>query len=78
MVGLKTSTYFPGHIYLSSNRYIIHTATGAHPGGGGGKDGCRTTAPQTHQNQNSKNTDFIYMTPKVLRDLPFSRNQPLI
>jgi hypothetical protein len=34
--------------------------------------------PQTPKNQNLKNTDFVdIMIPKVLRDLPFSWNQPL-
>jgi transposase-like protein len=47
---------------------------------GNGK-GCR--AANSHQptptpNRNLKNTDFVdTMTPKVLRDLSFSRNQPL-
>jgi hypothetical protein len=35
--------------------------------------------PQSHQNQNLKNTDFVdIMISKVLRDLSFSKNQPLI
>jgi hypothetical protein len=35
-------------------------------------------SPQTPQNRNYKNKDFIdVMIPKVLCDLSFSRNQPL-
>jgi len=46
-------------------------------GGGGG--GCRATGrPQTSQNINLKNADFVAtMKSTVLRYLPFSRNQPL-
>jgi hypothetical protein len=34
--------------------------------------------PQTPQNRNLKNTDFVdIVISKVLRDFPFSRNQPL-
>jgi hypothetical protein len=38
----------------------------------------RATVAQTPQNRNFKNTDFVdTIVSKVLRDLPFSRNQPL-
>jgi hypothetical protein len=58
---------------------------GAHPRGGvGGAAGLQppqAAAPPPHQtprNRNLKNKYFIdIMIPKVLRDLPFSRNQPL-
>jgi hypothetical protein len=47
---------------------------GAHPRGGG-LPGC---TPQSAQNRNLKSTDFVdIIISKVLRDLPFSRNQPL-
>jgi hypothetical protein len=54
-------------------RHVGHTAQRRTQGEGG----CRAAAPQTPQNRNFKNTDFVDMTSKVLRDLPFSRNQPL-
>jgi hypothetical protein len=40
---------------------------------------CRAGSPQTPQNRNlKKKTDFVdIMIQKALRDLPFSRNQPL-
>jgi hypothetical protein len=38
--------------------------------------GCQAGAPPP-PNRNLKNTDFVDMTSKVLRDLPFRRNQPL-
>jgi hypothetical protein len=44
------------------------------------RGGCRAAArqpPQIPQNLNLKNTNFVDMVSKVLRDLPFSRNQPL-
>jgi hypothetical protein len=47
----------------------------AHPRG---KEGCRAAAPKTPQNRNLRNTDFVdIMIPNVLRDISFSRNQPL-
>jgi hypothetical protein len=40
--------------------------------------GCRAAAPQTPQNRNLKNTDFVdIVVSKVLRNFPFSGNQPL-
>jgi hypothetical protein len=46
----------------------------AHPRG----RGCRAAATQTPQNRNLKNTGSVdIMISKVLRDLPFSRNQLL-
>ena len=41
--------------------------------------GCRAAAPpKTPQNRNLKSTDFVdIIISKVLRDFPFSRNQPL-
>jgi hypothetical protein len=48
---------------------------GAHPNEGGA---AGLQPPQTPQIRNFKNTDFVYITISiVLRDLPFSRNQPL-
>jgi hypothetical protein len=45
----------------------------------GAPGGAATAPPQTPENRNLKNTDFVdIMISKVLRDLPFSRNQPLI
>jgi hypothetical protein len=42
---------------------------------GGGLPGC---SPSKHQNRYLKNTHFVdIILSKVLRDLPFSRNQPL-
>jgi hypothetical protein len=42
----------------------------------GGLPGC--SAPQTPEDQNLKNTDFVdFMISKILRDFPISRNQPL-
>jgi hypothetical protein len=52
---------------------IESSETGAHPRGA-----CRAAAPQTPQNRNLENTDLVdTVISKVLRDLPFSRNQPL-
>jgi hypothetical protein len=43
-----------------------------------GVGGCRAAAPQKPQNWNLKYTDFVdTMISRVLRDFPFSRNQPL-
>jgi hypothetical protein len=40
--------------------------------------GCQAAAPPPHKPPNLKNTYFVdIMISKVLRDLPFSRNQPL-
>jgi hypothetical protein len=39
--------------------------------------GCRAAAPQNPKNRNLKDTNFVNMISKVLRYLPFSRNQPL-
>jgi hypothetical protein len=52
---------------------------GASVSGAHSRGGCRIVAPpQTPQNQNLKDTDFVDMIiSKVLRDFPFSRNQPL-
>jgi hypothetical protein len=45
-------------------------------GGFGGAVGLQP--PETTQNQNSKNTDSVHTAiSEVLRDVPFSRNQPL-
>jgi hypothetical protein len=53
----------------------VDKITGA-PKGGGGVPGCKP--PQTNQNRNLKNKDFVdIMISNVLRDFPFSRNQPL-
>jgi hypothetical protein len=42
-----------------------------------GLPGC-SPPPQTPQNRNLKNTDFVdIMKSKVLRDFPFSQNQSL-
>jgi hypothetical protein len=47
--------------------------TGAHPRGGG----CQAAAPPKPKLK-KKETDFVdIMISKVLRDLPFSQNQPL-
>jgi hypothetical protein len=47
------------------------------PKGGGGGGGLQAP-PQTCQNQNLKNTDFVgIMTSKVLRAFLFSQNEPL-
>jgi hypothetical protein len=52
---------------------LVHISQG--PNQAGGLLGC---SPQSPQNRNIINTDFVdIMIPKVLRDLPFSRNQPL-
>jgi hypothetical protein len=50
--------------------------SGAHPMGRGG---CRgAVRRQTPQNRNLKNRGFVdIMISEVLRDFPFSRNQPL-
>ena len=52
------------------------TDRGTSKGGGGG---CRAeSSPHTPQNRNLKNTDFVdIVISHVLRDFPFSRNQPL-
>jgi hypothetical protein len=63
----------PDHPGRSESVYRL-CCTGAHTGGGG----YRAANPlQTHQNRNLKNTDFVDIISKLLRDLPFSRNQPL-
>jgi hypothetical protein len=61
------------HELLSSvDKHPAFRPSGAHPRGGG------ATGLQPFQNQNLKNTHFVdIMISKVLRDLPFSRNQPL-
>ena len=41
---------------------------------GRGLPGC---SPPNPQNRNLKNTDLVDIISKVLRDFPFSRNQPL-
>jgi hypothetical protein len=49
--------------------------SGAHPGGGGA---VARQPPQTFKTKIYKNTDFVDITvSKVLRDFPFSQNQPL-
>jgi hypothetical protein len=54
-------------------RIGLYLVSEAHPRGG-----YRAAAPpQTTQNQNLKNTDFVDIISNVLRDLPFSLNQPL-
>jgi hypothetical protein len=54
----------------------LHAGLGAHPKGGGGLPVC--IPHQTPENRNLKNTDFVdIMVSNVLRNLPFSRNQPL-
>jgi hypothetical protein len=45
---------------------------------GAPKGGCWGAAPPKPKNQDLKNTDYVdVMISNVLRDLPFSRNQPL-
>jgi hypothetical protein len=47
--------------------------TGAHP-----REGCRAAGHPKPQNRFFKNTDFVdIIMSNVLRDVPFSRNQPL-
>jgi hypothetical protein len=53
--------------------HFIYRSTVAHP-----KGACRAAAPPNPQNRNLKNTGFLdIMISDVLRDLLFSRNQPL-
>jgi hypothetical protein len=43
------------------------------------KAGCRAATPQTPHNWNLRNTNFVdIMISEVLRDFPFSQNQPLM
>jgi hypothetical protein len=64
-------------VFQSNPSQILEPA--AHPRGqegGGGLPGCSTSKPPI--NPNLKSTDFVdIMISKVLRDFPFSRNQPL-
>jgi hypothetical protein len=58
---------------IAARKHSVVLYAGAQPRGGG----CRAAAPQTPQKLNFK-IDFIdIMVSEVLRDLPFSRNQPL-
>jgi hypothetical protein len=76
------------NITWRSHQTIVHNntklnlirSTGSSNGGEGGEGGvgCSLAAAPNPQNQNLKNTDFVdMMISKVLRDLPFSWNQPL-
>jgi hypothetical protein len=57
---------------------LVSGSSGAPKGGGGGLPVCSHPPHQAPQNRNLKNTDFVnIMISKVLRDLLFSRNQPL-
>ena len=54
--------------------YVYSASQGAHKGRGP----AGLQFPQTPQNRTLKSTDFVHiMISKVLRDFPFSRNQPL-
>jgi hypothetical protein len=51
----------------------VPSLPGAHPRGA-----AKLQPPQAPQNRNLNNTDFVdIMISEVLRDFPFSRNQPL-
>jgi hypothetical protein len=52
--------------------HFVDVVTETHPTGR-----CGVAVPQTPQNRNLKNTDFVYIISKVIRNLPFSRNRPL-
>jgi hypothetical protein len=62
----------------SEHKYLQSSPQGrTHCGGGGGLPGGSPT-PANPQNCNLKNTDFVgIMISRVLRDCPFSKNQPL-
>jgi hypothetical protein len=47
------------------------------PGARPKEGGSWAAAPQTPQNRNLRNTHFVVTISDVLRDLPFSRNQPM-
>jgi hypothetical protein len=56
-------------------RNVGHTAQGRTTGTGGCRAAASPPPPQTPQNRDLKNTDFIDIISKDLRDLPFRRNQ---
>jgi hypothetical protein len=63
------------NLYIPFYAKPIFTEYPAVQGRTQGEGSCRAAAPK---NQNLKNTDFVaIMISKVLRDLPFSRHQPL-
>jgi hypothetical protein len=73
-VGRENFTFYCA-LWLLEQAVNIYFCWGTAKGRGGGLPGY---SPQNSQNRNFKNTDFVdIMISKVLRDLPFSRNQPL-
>jgi hypothetical protein len=76
MVSLVVSPDTSLENYAACGGFLWSYWTKGAPKGEGG--GCQAVAPQTTQNWKLKNTDFVYiMVSEVLRDFPFSRNQPL-
>jgi hypothetical protein len=70
-----TLNFLCGYGYQNQNN-LIYKTIGAPKGDAAGLH--LPPPPQTLRNRNLKNTDFVYiMISKVLRDFPFSRNQPL-
>jgi hypothetical protein len=74
--GTHTPTYrTTQHRLKTAIRVVVAVSRGATKAGISGYSPPPTKPPQS---RNLKNTDFVdIMIPKVLRDLPFSRNQPL-
>jgi hypothetical protein len=62
-------------LYMNGYGIILASARGSPKGVAAG---LQPPPPPNAQNRNLKNTYFAYiMISRVLRDLPFSRNQPL-
>ena len=72
-----TTSYQEASFISSYTSTKLNTTKGNDPGARPKEGGSWAAAPQTPQNRNLRNTHFVVTISEVLRDLPFSRNQPM-